>query len=266
MRTIYRAGGFGRLVYSEGEYYHHVTAPIDSYKGWRIGSPPLWYPTHSTAFDVGVTGQRFTSVSCMGFKGTSAVHGPGGNVYQNPFADEIAMFETSEGGVSRMLMSMSVARLINETGRVFGERGRMAGMQYWGEMEESLPDISRPPLAPGVPAGGARRFARAADARVYHRDPGRPRALGEYRRGAGDDHPGDRRPRIRVAGRRAPEDSPIRAAHGVIRGRDLGRNSCYLCNLFSKTVGRTFHHYLDDLQLARAKQLLEKAMGSDPYC
>lgn len=28
MRTIYRAGGFGRLVFSEGEYYHYVTSPI----------------------------------------------------------------------------------------------------------------------------------------------------------------------------------------------------------------------------------------------
>jgi hypothetical protein len=141
-------------VYSEGEYYHHVTAPIDSYKAWRIGSPPLWYPTHSTAFYVGVTGKRFTSVSCLGFKGKSAIYQPGGNAYQNPFADEIALFETTEGGVSRMLMSMSVARHIEETGRVFGERGRMVGMQYWGEIEESLPDISRPGLPPGVPAGG----------------------------------------------------------------------------------------------------------------
>ncbi|MCZ7640383.1 MAG: hypothetical protein M5U12_32620 [Verrucomicrobia bacterium] len=51
-------------------------------------------------------------------------------------------------------MSGSVARHVEETGRVFWERGRMAGMQYWGEMEEQLPDISRPPLPPGVPAGG----------------------------------------------------------------------------------------------------------------
>lgn len=36
----------------------------------------------------------------------------------------------------------------------------------------------------------------------------------------------------------------------------LGRSPCYLCDLFSKTVGRTFHHYLDDLRLARAKELL----------
>ncbi|MHC4407025.1 MAG: Gfo/Idh/MocA family protein, partial [Planctomycetota bacterium] len=43
MRQIYRAGGFGRLIYSEGEYYHYLSKPIGSYKGWRIGSPPLWY-------------------------------------------------------------------------------------------------------------------------------------------------------------------------------------------------------------------------------
>lgn len=36
----------------------------------------------------------------------------------------------------------------------------------------------------------------------------------------------------------------------------LGRSSCYLCNLFSRTVGRTFHHHLDDLRLSRAKELL----------
>jgi predicted dehydrogenase len=154
MRTIYHAGGFGRLVFSEGEYYHYIQAPIDSYKGWRIGCPPLWYPTHSTAYYIGVTGKRFTSVSCLGGRGKSAVYQPGGNAYQNPFADEFALFETSEGGVSRMLMSMSVARHVEETGRVFGERGRMAGLQYWGEMEENLPDISRPPLPPGVPEGG----------------------------------------------------------------------------------------------------------------
>jgi predicted dehydrogenase len=154
MRTIYRAGGFGRLVYSEGEYYHHSPTPIDSFKGWRIGSPPLWYPTHSTAYYVGVTDQRFTSVTALGFQGKSRYYQPGGNAYQNPFADEFALFETSEGGVSRMLMSMSVARYVDETGRVFGERGRMVGMRYVGELDEGFPDISRPPLPPSVPEGG----------------------------------------------------------------------------------------------------------------
>jgi predicted dehydrogenase len=153
MRTIYRAGGFGRLVYSEGEYFHHSPTPIGSYKNWRIGCPPLWYPTHSTAYYVGVSGQRFTAVSCVGFRGHFEPFEAGPNAYNNPFTDEFALFETSEGGSSRMCMSKSVSGYVNETGRVFGERGRMEGLHYYGTME-TLPDISRPALPPGVLEGG----------------------------------------------------------------------------------------------------------------
>lgn len=153
MRQIYRAGGFGRLVYSEGEYFHYSATPIDSYKGWRIGPPPLWYPTHSTAYYVGVTGKRFTAVSCAAFKGAFAHYQPGANKYDNPFADEIALFQTSEGGASRMGMWHSVQGLVVETGRVFGERGWMEGMTYQGQMK-NLPEIAKPALPPGVPAGG----------------------------------------------------------------------------------------------------------------
>jgi predicted dehydrogenase len=153
MRQIYRAGGFGRLIYSEGEYYHFSPTPIDSYKGWRIGLPPLWYPTHSTAYYVGVTGKRLTSVSCTGFNVGYAECKPGGNAYDNPFTDEVALYETSEGGSSRMLMCKGVQGAIVETGRVFGEKGWMTEMNYQGAMKD-LPDLSRPPLPPGMPAGG----------------------------------------------------------------------------------------------------------------
>ena len=40
MRQIYKTGGFGKLVYSEGEYWHYSEKGIDSYKGWRHGMPP----------------------------------------------------------------------------------------------------------------------------------------------------------------------------------------------------------------------------------
>ena len=153
MREIYRAGGFGRLVYSEGEYYHYTARPIDSFKGWRIGSPPLWYPTHSTAYYVGVTGKRFTSVSCVGFRGNFPSIQPGANRYANPFSDEIALLRTSEGGASRMSKLRAVRGRIVETGRVFGERGWMDGTGYHG-VAKDLPDTARPPLPPGVPAGG----------------------------------------------------------------------------------------------------------------
>ena len=49
MRQIYKAGGFGKLLYAEGEYYHYMEEPIASFKEWRVGSPPQWYPTHSNA-------------------------------------------------------------------------------------------------------------------------------------------------------------------------------------------------------------------------
>ena len=153
MRQIYRAGGFGRIVYSEGEYFHYGPKPLASFRGWRTGSPPLWYPTHSTAYYVGVTGKRFTSVSCVGFRGGFPAYQPGANKYNNEFTDEIALLETSEGGVSRMCMCKAIGGLVVERGRVFGERGWMDGTGYHGSAKE-LPDTSRPPLPPGVPPGG----------------------------------------------------------------------------------------------------------------
>jgi len=153
MRQTYQAGGFGRLIYSEGEYYHYHAKPIGSFKGWRIGSPPLWYPTHSTAYYVGVTGKRFTAVSCVGFNAGFPAYKPGANKYGNRFTDEVALFQTSEGGSSRMLMCKGVHSLIVERGRVFGERGWMDGTDYRGAAKK-LPDTARPPLPPGMPAGG----------------------------------------------------------------------------------------------------------------
>src|SRR5215468_4970017 len=50
MRQIYRAGGLGRLVYSEGEYFHFMPEPLPSFKDWRVGLPPQFYPTHSNAY------------------------------------------------------------------------------------------------------------------------------------------------------------------------------------------------------------------------
>lgn len=153
MRQIYQAGGFGRLIYSEGEYYHFHSHQIGSYKNWRVGSIPLWYPTHSTAYYVGVTDKAFTSVSCGGFGADFPALKPGANQYNNTFSDEIALFETEEGGTARMLMCTGIRDKGGETGRVFGEQGWMEGVQYRGSMKE-LPNIARPPLPPGVKPGG----------------------------------------------------------------------------------------------------------------
>lgn len=153
MRQIYAAGGFGKLIYSEGEYYHFHSQQIGSYQDWRVGSVPLWYPTHATAYFVGVTGRPFTSVSCTGFSAGIPSYRPGANRYGNVFTDQVALFETAEDGASRMLMCKGVHGKVAETGRVFGERGWMEGTEYHGAAKE-LPDLRRPGLPPGMDPGG----------------------------------------------------------------------------------------------------------------
>ncbi len=153
MRQIYRAGGLGEIVYSEGEYYHYMATPIDSFRGWRVGLPPLWYPTHSTAYHLGVTGGSFVEVSCMGMPSIVPHLMPENNPYKNPFGTEIALLRTSEGGMSRMTCSWDTPGLGGEKGRVRGQRGSMDGMSYQG-LEKEFPPLRRPPLPPSVAAGG----------------------------------------------------------------------------------------------------------------
>jgi predicted dehydrogenase len=152
MRAIYRAGGFGKLAYAEGEYYHYMEQPIDSWKGWRIGLPPQWYPTHSNAYFTGVTGGAFTEVSCMGMPSAIEHLKPANNRYKNPFGTEIALFRTSEGGSARMAVSWDTPGYGGEMGRVRGQRASFYG-KYDGVAKSAI-DTKRPPLPPTVEAGG----------------------------------------------------------------------------------------------------------------
>ena len=150
MRQIYKAGGFGKLVYSEGEYYHFHSHQIGSYKDWRVGCIPLWYPTHSTAYYVGVTDKPFTSVSCTGSNAGFESYQPGANASTAiVFTDQIALFKTAEGGTSRMLMCKG----IRSKGRRNGPRVRRAGLD------------GRPRL-PGRHEGTARHHPPAAPAQT----------------------------------------------------------------------------------------------------
>jgi predicted dehydrogenase len=152
MRQIYNAGGFGKLIYAEGEYFHYMPEPIDSYKGWRIGLPPQWYPTHSNAYYGCVTGGSFTEVSCQGMPSRILHLQSANNRYRNSFGTEIALFRTSEGGMSRMGVSWDSPGYGGEMGRIRGQKGSFYS-KYEG-LEALLPQTRKPPLPPGVPAGG----------------------------------------------------------------------------------------------------------------
>jgi predicted dehydrogenase len=147
----YKAGLFGQLVYSEGEYYHYFGSPIGGYNpqtkqvdanGWRKGLPPQWYSTHSNAYYIGVTGGSFTEVSCMGKPSIVPHLQAENNDYQNPFGSEIALFRTSDGGMSRMAVCWDLPSAGAEAGRVYGQQSG-----------EGQVNTSKPPLPPGVNAG-----------------------------------------------------------------------------------------------------------------
>lgn len=158
MRKIYEAGGFGRLVYTEGEYYHYSEKGIDSYNGWRHGLPPLYYPTHGHAYYVCVTGKHFVEVSAMGRKSALDRYQPENNRYKNPFGTEIALYRTAEGGMARMAESRDAPGYSAETGRVSGElgsywQGSYQGLKKGKEIVDKL-SLKKPGLPPSVQAGG----------------------------------------------------------------------------------------------------------------
>lgn len=154
MRKLYQAGAFGEMVYAEGEYYHYMEQPIDSYQGWRIGLPPQWYPTHSNAYYSCVTGGRFTEVSCIGMPSVVEHLTPGKNDYKNPFGTEVALLKTSEGGTARMVVSWDTPGYHGEMGRVRGQRGSMHGVHFDGLEHYDPATLKKPPLPDGVAAGG----------------------------------------------------------------------------------------------------------------
>jgi len=151
MRQRYQAGELGKIIYSEGEYYHYCPTPLPGYNpatknvdtdGWRKGSPPQWYPTHSNAYYIGVTGGSFTEVSCMGTPSIVPHLRAENNVYKNPFGSEVALFRTSEGGMSRMAVCWDMPASGGEQGRVYGQKNEKVSVS-----------TARPPLPPGMGEG-----------------------------------------------------------------------------------------------------------------
>lgn len=152
-RMQYQAGALGKIIYSEGEYWHDFgpkglpgynprNGKIDV-NGWRKALPPMWYCTHAAAYYVCITGGHFTEASCLGRPGLYPEYKDGENQYKNPFGTEIAMFKTSEGGISRIGGSWDMKNAHGTQGRVYGEKPQNKAING-----------ARPPLPPGVGGGG----------------------------------------------------------------------------------------------------------------
>lgn len=157
MRRIYKAGGFGKMVYTEGEYFHYSVGKgsIGSYKGWRVGLPPQYYPTHSNGFYTCVTHGHFTEVSCVGTPSDLPVYKTRKNPYNNPFRTEIAFFKTSDGGSARMTVAWGLPGYHGELGRCFGTKGCYRNDRYAGD-NSLIKDLTltRTGLPPGMVNNG----------------------------------------------------------------------------------------------------------------
>ena len=137
-RNLHRLGQ--KLLYTEGHYYHHGVTRLGSWKNWRRALPPMYYPTHSTAYYVGVTRKRLTKVSCLGWRGP-------GKEWQknawdnNPFVCESALFGTSEETMCRINVFW------------WGAAGGESGDWIW-EKKPTAKVASTVPLPKGLPRGG----------------------------------------------------------------------------------------------------------------
>ncbi len=170
MEKLYAADVFGRIIYSEGEYCHPKSvgeSSLPSYKDWRKHGSPMWYPTHATAYHVGVTHGSFVEVQCQGtapFDKSQWKPNAIGNVYTS----EVGLFRTREGGTSRMMICYSQGEYL-EAGRVRGEyagynsHNRLAADGFVGDaagqerLKKALAkglQTKKPALPPGVSAGG----------------------------------------------------------------------------------------------------------------
>ncbi len=169
MKQLYAADVFGHIVYSEGEYCHphSLGSPaLGSYNEWRRKGTPMWYPTHATAYYVGVTHGGLVEVSCQGTSPFDKANRQP-NLIGNIFNSEVGLFRTREGGFCRIIICGSQGEYL-EAGRLRGEyagydshNGRTDGFTGDAAGKQRLKDAlakglrtKKPALPSGVAPGG----------------------------------------------------------------------------------------------------------------
>lgn len=122
-RQFYKEGEFGNLFYTEAEYHHSGVESLYFENGkrtWRHGLPPMNYPTHCTSFLTGITGERLTDVSCIGWGDDDPILRD--NAYNNPFWNETAFFRTDRGLAFRAAIYWKGAHRGCERAQWYGDK------------------------------------------------------------------------------------------------------------------------------------------------
>lgn len=123
-RRWYAEGRFGAIFYSEFEYHHGEygvfgiddrIAPIA-----RREVLPTHRPTQCTAALLSITRERFTEVTAYGW-GTGC-ESRRTDSHADPFANEVGLFKTDRGNLSRVAVFRHVAAGGAERGSLYGEK------------------------------------------------------------------------------------------------------------------------------------------------
>jgi len=127
------AGAFGKVAYSEGEYFHdwdhglYDVMKARAGERWREegGAPPMHYPTHSTGGVISILRSFATHVSCQGFVDDheDGVYSSGANPYANRFSNQTALFHMADGSMLRVNEFRRIGHPSVERMSMFGTDG-----------------------------------------------------------------------------------------------------------------------------------------------
>lgn len=111
-RQKFISGELGHFVYGEGEYLHDMSHGFsEAYAAnggdnWKATAsfPPMLYSTHSVSAVLSITGAHAKSVTCIGIEDTASdgIFDPAISIWKNGQSNQVALFETSDGGVLRI--------------------------------------------------------------------------------------------------------------------------------------------------------------------
>lgn len=111
-RKKFVEGQIGKFVYGEGEYLHDMSHGFsEAYAAnggddWKSTAsfPPMLYSTHSVSAILSITGAHATSVTCIGLPDTAndGIFNSNVSMWKNNQSNQVALFETSDGGVLRI--------------------------------------------------------------------------------------------------------------------------------------------------------------------
>ncbi len=130
-QQMWKEGRLGEFMYAEAEYVHDIRSLLRNKDGtptWRAVRPPIIYCTHSLGPLLKVTGERCTSACCLH---TGSKLEPD----LNHLDFMVAIFQTSGGGVIKLLRAQAVAREpAHHYYSLYGTKGCL--------------ETSRPPISP----------------------------------------------------------------------------------------------------------------------